>query len=176
MEQRERGLVQPLIKTCVRPTRFQKPARFSSISSRFAERDVPISASPSSFSAFRPAFLPSSSTPLRFIQPSSDCSHIVRTPLVSSTHTHTFSCSLLTKYSRDCQGMGEIAKWMFVPDGENSFRVSLCYFYEHLANPYPLLSFDFYFFVVSCIIFRWIYTYRSYFLIACIESGSYIYT
>lgn len=88
MEQRERSLVQPLIKTCVRPTRFQKPARFSSISSRFAERDVPISASPSSFSAFRPAFLPSSSTPLRFIQPSSDCSHIVRTPLVSSTHTH----------------------------------------------------------------------------------------
>lgn len=149
MEQQEKDLVQPLIKTCVRPTRFQKPARFSSISNRFAERDVPISASPSSFSAFRPAFLPSSSTPLRFIQPSSDCSHIVRTPLVSSTHTHTHisSCSLLTKYSRDCQGMGEIAKWMFVPDGENSFRVSLCYFYEHLANPYPLLSFDFSIFI-----------------------------
>lgn len=61
--------------------------------------------------------------------------------------THTSSCSLLTKYSRDCQRMGEIAKWMFVPDGENSFRVSLCYFYEHLANPYPLLSFDFSIFI-----------------------------
>lgn len=36
---------------------------------------------------------------------------------------------------------------MFVPDGENSFRVSLCYFYEHLANLYPLLSFDFSIFI-----------------------------
>lgn len=124
---REENPVQrPLIKTCVCRAKVRLPKTFSSISNR----DVPTS---SSSYVFRSLRLPQ---PLRFIQPSSDCGHIVRTT------PHLLLLLPLDEIFARLPGDGRNremnvrARW-----GRNSFRVSSCYFYEHLANTYPLLSF-----------------------------------
>lgn len=138
MEQRERISFNVL----------SKPASVSPASKNSllldSKRDVlyPLQLRFSAFlSCFRPAFLWASSTPLRFIQPSSDCSHIVRTPFVSSMHTPPLASSCRNIRARIARGWQKSRNEYSCQMERIHFGSSLCYFYEHLANPYPLFNF-----------------------------------